>query len=45
VDVSRVIETGTGPIINLAIVDREGAAAPIGRGIYLVPAGLFKTGN
>jgi hypothetical protein len=45
VDVSRVIETDTGPIINLAIVDREGAAAPIGRGIYVVPAGLFKTGN
>ena len=45
VDVSRVIETDTGPIVNLAMVDREGAAAPIGRGVYVVPAGLFKTGN
>ncbi|MDB5875954.1 MAG: hypothetical protein JWQ07_5396 [Ramlibacter sp.] len=45
VDVSQVIEMDTGPIINLAIVDREGAAAPIGRGVYVVPPGLFKTGS
>jgi hypothetical protein len=45
VDAAQVIETDTGPIINLAIVDREDATAAIGRGICVVPAGLFKTGN
>jgi hypothetical protein len=41
---SRVLETDTGPIINLAIVDREGGGFPIGRGIYVVQPNLFEMG-
>ena len=40
-----VVQTGLGPIVNLAIVDREGGGFPIGRGIFLVPPALFTTGN
>lgn len=41
---SKVLETDTGPIINLAIVDKEGGGFPIGRGIYIVKPKLFETG-
>ena len=45
VDPARVVATGTGPIINLAILDRDGAGAPIGRGIFQPPPALFTTGD
>ena len=45
VDPARVVATGTGPIINLAILDRHGAGAPIGRGIFIAPPALFTTGD
>jgi hypothetical protein len=40
VDAARVEHTGLGPLINLAIIDRNGAGL-IGRGFYSPPAGLF----
>ncbi|MEH2511043.1 hypothetical protein V1291_002397 [Nitrobacteraceae bacterium AZCC 1564] len=45
VDVARVTESETGPIVNLAIVDRDGGGFPIGRGAYVVPPELFATGD
>lgn len=45
VDPARVRECGTGPIVNLAIVDRDGGGFPIGRGAYVVPPELFATGD
>jgi hypothetical protein len=40
VDAGRVERTGLGPLINLAIIDRDGAGL-IGRGFYSPPAELF----
>jgi hypothetical protein len=45
VDPARVTASRTGPIVNLAIVDRDGGGFPIGRGIYIVPPELFATGD
>jgi hypothetical protein len=45
VDPARVMASGTGPIVNLAIVDRDGGGFPIGRGIYVVPPEFFATGD
>lgn len=45
VDVARVAKSGIGPIVNLAIVDRDGGGFPIGRGAYLAPPELFATGG
>lgn len=45
VDPTRVTHSGTGPIVNLAIVDRDGGGFPIGRGVYVVPHDLFATGD
>lgn len=45
VDPARVIDSGTGPIVNLAIVDRDGGGFPIGRGVYITPPELFATGD
>jgi hypothetical protein len=41
VDAARVENTGLGPLINLAIIDRGGEAGLIGRGLYCPPAELF----
>ena len=40
-DPARIVESGVSPIINLAILHREGADTPIGRGHYCPPASLF----
>ncbi|WP_397474115.1 DUF1116 domain-containing protein [Pusillimonas sp.] len=40
-DPARIVATGMSPIINLAILHREGADTPIGRGHYCPPASLF----
>ncbi len=45
IDTDVVRATGVTPIINLAILDERGAAAPIGRGFYIVPPSLFGTGD
>jgi hypothetical protein len=45
VDISRVLKTGTSPIVNLAIVDKDGGGLPIGRGICMVPPALFGKEN
>lgn len=45
VDPEAVRATGITPIINLAILDERGSAAPIGRGFYIVPLTLFETGE
>lgn len=45
VDADAVRATGVSPIINLAILDERGSAAPIGRGFYIVPLTLFETGE
>lgn len=45
VDPDAVRATGVTPIINLAILDERGSAAPIGRGFYIVPPTLFGTGD
>jgi hypothetical protein len=45
VDPARVNNSRTGPIVNLAIVDRDGGGFPIGRGAYVVPPELFATGD
>lgn len=45
IDLEAVRATGVMPIINLAILDERGAAAPIGRGFYIVPPTLFGTGD
>ncbi len=41
VDATRVALSGVGPLINLAILDQEGAAGLIGRGCYSPPPELF----
>jgi hypothetical protein len=45
VDVSRIKETNTGPVVNLAMVDSDGGGSPIGRGLYVVPPQLFESGD
>lgn len=41
VDPGLVLRNNCEPLVNLAILDKEGAAAPIGRGVYRVPLNLF----
>jgi hypothetical protein len=41
VDPRRIEQGGRAPLINLAILDRDGQAGLIGRGVYAPPAGLF----
>jgi hypothetical protein len=41
VDPERVTRQASAPLINLAILDRDGTAGLIGRGIYSPPIGLF----
>jgi len=41
VDPVRAASARLAPLINLAILDRSGAAGLIGRGFYAVPPGLF----
>jgi len=41
IDPARIKATGLPPIINLAILHRDGADTPIGRGHYCPPVGLF----
>jgi hypothetical protein len=41
VDPRRIAQAGLAPLINLAILDRDGHAGLIGRGIYVPPADLF----
>jgi Protein of unknown function (DUF1116) len=43
VDAARVERSGLSPLINLAILDREGAAGLIGRGFYAPPIELFSS--
>ncbi|WJR80380.1 DUF1116 domain-containing protein [Bradyrhizobium sp. NP1] len=45
VDIARIRDSRIEPIINLAILDRDGAAAPLGRGVVIVPPTLFSTGD
>jgi hypothetical protein len=45
IDVARIVATATPPIINLAILHRDGAGAPIGRGHYCPPVTLFNRGE
>lgn len=45
VDLARVRTVCISPIINLAILDRGAAGAPIGRGIYIPPTALFMSGD
>jgi Protein of unknown function (DUF1116) len=45
VDLARVVATGTVPTIHLAILNTEGAGAPIGRGYYRPPISLFQHGD
>jgi Protein of unknown function (DUF1116) len=41
VDPERVARQGSSPLINLAILDRDGVKGLLGRGIYTPPPGLF----
>jgi len=41
VDAARVALSGIAPLINLGIIDRDGAAGLIGRGFYTPPVDLF----
>ncbi len=41
VDAARVARSALAPLINLAILDQDGAAGLIGRGCYAVPLELF----
>lgn len=45
VDPALIRSTGISPIINLAILDKDGAASPIGRGCYIPALTLFATGE
>lgn len=45
VDLERVRSSGTAPTIHLAILNKEGGDAPIGRGFYCPPIGLFQQGE
>jgi len=44
VDPQRVARAGCAPLINLAILDRDGEFGLIGRGLYRPPPGLFGSG-
>jgi len=41
VDPGRILRAATSPLINLAIIDRQGRAGLIGRGFYSPPISLF----
>jgi hypothetical protein len=41
VDPERIARGAPGPLINLAILDRDGVAGLIGRGVYCPPTALF----
>jgi hypothetical protein len=41
VDAERILGSALAPLINLAIIDRDGAAGLIGRGFYSPPLELF----
>jgi hypothetical protein len=41
VDPERIARTGLAPLINLAIIDRDGQAGLIGRGVYAPPTCVF----
>jgi hypothetical protein len=43
VDPDRITRGALAPLINLAIIDRDGQAGLIGRGVYAPPVGLFIT--
>lgn len=45
VDPALIRSSGISPIINLAILDKDGAASPIGRGCYIPASTLFATGE
>jgi hypothetical protein len=45
IDPEKIRRHGIAPLINLAILDRAGAAAPIGRGFYCPPLTLFERGE
>lgn len=45
VDLERVRSSGTAPLIHLAILNRAGDGAPLGRGFYRPPIGLFQQGD
>lgn len=45
VDPGAIRRSGIAPIINLAVLDRDGARGPIGRGAYIPPLSLFTTGE
>lgn len=45
IDPERILACGVSPIINLAILHRGGAGAPIGRGHYCPPITLFHRGD
>ena len=40
-DPERIVSSGQEPLINLAILDRDGAVGIIGRGVFPVPPALF----
>jgi Protein of unknown function (DUF1116) len=42
VDVGRILGSALAPLINLAIIDSDGAAGLIGRGFYSPPVHLFR---
>jgi len=41
VDPERIVHAAAAPLINLAILDRDGTAGLIGRGVYVPPVELF----
>jgi len=43
VDPERIARGAPGPLINLAILDRDGVAGLIGRGVYRPPTALFSS--
>jgi hypothetical protein len=45
VDAERILGSGLAPLINLAIIDSDGAAGLIGRGFYSPPLELFFKGE
>jgi len=42
VDPERIVRAGVAPLINLAILDRDGTSGLIGRGFYTPPVALFR---
>jgi hypothetical protein len=43
VEAARVVAAGVGPLVNLAMLDRDGLEGLVGRGFYEVPPALFST--